>query len=579
MIEPRYDTLQAVFANRVFRIPHYQRFYSWRHKQRQDLFNDLKKLAERKDDNHHFMATIVCHRTKEVKAVGASEYRLFDIVDGQQRLTTLIIILKCIERSLGFESEAGRELKKVLVKGDDNLILLQTNNANEHIFTVFLRDGREPGKSELKTDADRHLAAAIRECTRFVVEWEQDHGDVLSLLRLVQNRLGFVIFDTEDSGIVYSIFEVLNSRGLAVDWLDKCKSILMGRAFELAKTPEASEAAISGLQKLWGNIYLEISKRSVPGEEILRVAATLQFGPSRGKPQPPDNALQSYRAACTTADKPREISSALLDVASKLVSLGSQRVLGPVTHILHARILAIALMSTNCVNEKERTRVLDQWERVTFRIFGLFGKDSRHKVGEYVRLATQVNNRETGASRYSEIMDSLRKLGAEFPIEEAVKEGLVGKDCYGDSPVMCRYILWRYEEHLAQKAGKGATIDEDIRQEIWQLRSEDSLEHIFPQNPESGGPWDGKMRRDNGRRQPPGKHIGRIGNLLLLPQILNEEAKRKAFRRKKRIYEKHQMRSVQEVLKEADWTLTSIEEREARIVDFARRAWADLVED
>src|SRR5438105_3439390 len=123
MIEPRYDTLQALFANRVFRIPHYQRFYSWRTKQREDLFKDLETLAERRDDNHHFMATIVCHRTKDVRAVGASEYRLFDIVDGQQRLTTLIVILKWIELSLGAESLAGRDLKKVLVKGDDNLIL------------------------------------------------------------------------------------------------------------------------------------------------------------------------------------------------------------------------------------------------------------------------------------------------------------------------------------------------------------------------------------------------------------------------------------------------------------------------
>ena len=60
MIQPRYDTLQSLFSNRVFRIPHYQRFYSWRTRQREDLFGDLKKLAHRKDDNHHFMATIVC---------------------------------------------------------------------------------------------------------------------------------------------------------------------------------------------------------------------------------------------------------------------------------------------------------------------------------------------------------------------------------------------------------------------------------------------------------------------------------------------------------------------------------------
>ena len=92
MIEPRYGVLQTLFADRVFRIPHYQRFYSWQTRQRDDLFNDLKKLAKDGGDRHHFMATIVCHRTTETKDVGAAQYRIFDIVDGQQRLTTLIQI-------------------------------------------------------------------------------------------------------------------------------------------------------------------------------------------------------------------------------------------------------------------------------------------------------------------------------------------------------------------------------------------------------------------------------------------------------------------------------------------------------
>ncbi len=250
------------------------------------------------------MATIVCLRTKEVKAVGASEYGLYDIVDGQQRLTTIILILKCIELALGPKAAASGDLKKVLVKGDENLILLQTNNTNEHIFSAFLREGKIPAKSELKTDADRNLAAAIRDCKWFVDDWIDQYGDALGLLRLVQNRLGFVIFDTEDSRIVYSVFEVLNSRGLVVDWLDKCKSVLMGRAFELAKSPAAADSAIASLQKLWGNIYVEISKKTVDGQVVLRSAATLQFGPVRGKPAPAEDSLEQFREDCNSPQTP-----------------------------------------------------------------------------------------------------------------------------------------------------------------------------------------------------------------------------------------------------------------------------------
>ena len=228
MIEPKYVTLNELFGNRVFRVPHYQRFYSWKSKQREDLFGDLLKLTPDNSDDHHFMATIVCHRTSEVKESGTTEYRLHDIVDGQQRLTTLIIILKCIQLSLPEEGREYKQLGELFVKLDGHLLLLQTNNANEHIFNTFLRDGNKPKKEDLRTHADRNLMDAIRECENFIAHWKQERGDELSLLRFIKNRLGFVVFDTEDSRIVCKVFEVLNSRGLAVDWLDKCKSVLNG---------------------------------------------------------------------------------------------------------------------------------------------------------------------------------------------------------------------------------------------------------------------------------------------------------------------------------------------------------------
>ena len=124
MIEPRYNVLQTLFADRVFRIPHYQRFYSWHRRQREDLFEDLMKLAAGGADQHHFMATIVCHRTKETRDVGAAQYRVYDVVDGQQRLTTLILLLKCIELTLPNTSEDRHDLSRMLVKRDGQLMLL-----------------------------------------------------------------------------------------------------------------------------------------------------------------------------------------------------------------------------------------------------------------------------------------------------------------------------------------------------------------------------------------------------------------------------------------------------------------------
>jgi uncharacterized protein DUF1524 len=225
------------------------------------------------------------------------------------------------------------------------------------------------------------------------------------------------------------------------------------------------------------------------------------------------------------------------------------------------------------VSEEERRKLLQQWERTTFRIFGLFDKDSRTKVGDYVRLASKIVTEDMETRTYNQIMVGLRELGQEYPIDQALGQGLIGKDYY-DHPEECRYLLWSYEEHLAEQLGAGGTIDESEKASIWRLRASDSIEHIFPQNP-SGSAWSGKMSA-NGSAQPLEPNVGRIGNLLLLPAQLNQEAQNFRFDKKKEIYSKHNLRMVQEVCQEGDWTLSEIERREARIVAWAKTRWCDV---
>ncbi len=574
MIQPMYGVLQTLFADRVFRIPHYQRFYSWQSRQRTDLFSDIDKLANQGQEQHHFMATLVCFRTPETKAIGMHQYRVYDIVDGQQRLTTLIILLKCIELALSEDSQDRGELAKILVKRDRQLILLQTNNANEHIFNSFLREGARPNPDNLRIQSDYNLEKAIKECDRFIGRWKTGRG-IEALMGIVLHRLGFVVYDTEDSRAVYTVFEVLNSRGLDVDWLDKTKSMLMGRAYELAD-PQVAFFQIQSLQHQWGEIYRELSQKDVPGDEILRVTATLHFGVGAGTMRSAEDSLNRLRANCDAFDKPRLLSSWLLECAQKLTEVHGDIFLGPVTGILHARLLAVAIKSAQGVSEQERKKLLDQWERVTFRIFGLYSRDSRTKVGDYVRLAAKIVGNDINTRTYNQIMSALRTLGAGYPVDQAVDVGLVGKDCYGNSPELCRYILWLYEEHLAALAGVGATVDEHERAIIWKKRAADSVEHIFPQTPAGAPGWAGKMSRNGQPREEVTQHVGRIGNLLLLPIRLNQEASTQPFADKKAVYERHRLRMIQEVCRQTDWTLDQIDAREAEIVNWAKERWADV---
>lgn len=571
MIEPKYFTLNTLFADRVFRIPHYQRFYSWQTKQRDDLFNDLVGLyrKEKTGDRHHFMATIVCYRTGEKKSVKSVDYKIYEIVDGQQRITTLVLLFKAIQKRLDDE-EVKRDISRILVKDDDNLLLLQTNNVNEHLFNAYLRDGKAPQRSDIKTHADGNLYSAVREIDSFLDKWETNGGSLMDLLRLLRNRIGLVVYDTEERHAVYTIFECLNSRGLEVDWLDKTKSILMGIAFEQSKSPQAATAKVNELHNLWAGIYNAIARYPVPGHEILRVASSLYFGAGGGKPLSAEDSIEGLREYCDNAQKTIVVTKRLQLVTEKLVALHTNHSLSAVTRILQVRVLGVALLLTDALDDKQRRIALEQWERVSFRIFGLSRNDARAKVGDYIRLAAWIVQRGTAVS-YEELMDKLRGLGSDYPVDDAVG-GLLGRSAYEDFEEECRYILWRYEEYLAVQ--EGAEVNQELREKIWAARSaSETIEHIFQQNPVSGGPWKGKLMA----RARLEKHVNRIGNLVLLPPGLNSKAGNRSFEEKRKIYKKAEgLRIVGAVLKKRDWTQAAIDEREDKIVAFLRESFADM---
>ena len=84
------------------------------------------------------------------------------------------------------------------------------------------------------------------------------------------------------------------------------------------------------------------------------------------------------------------------------------------------------------------------------------------------------------------------------------------------------------------------------------------------------------MRRHGSSSQSIERNVGRIGNVVLLPIRVNGEAQNFSFARKKEIYQKHNLRMIGEVCKENDRTLTHIEQREAKIIAWAKTRWADI---
>ncbi|XLY87435.1 DUF262 domain-containing protein [Ectopseudomonas mendocina] len=479
-LNPRHLKVSKLLEGRLFRIPEYQRAYSWQSRQRSDLFNDIKEAH--RSGREHFMATLVA-LAKDTREINADEFSVVELVDGQQRTTTLIMLLKAIEKNLDLsisdEAEIKRGLAKLLVKGDEHsLILLQTNHDSSKVFTNYIRSGviSEPEKP---TIADTNLAKAAHECENFVQEWRDAHGGIISLTSTVRNKLSVIYHEIEDQATVYRVFEVLNSRGLDVKWIDKLKSQLMALIFEHVEDPDAKVEAVEEMKTVWKNIYQALGNESKIGDEALKFAGTWASGsrPNRIVSEQ-DATAELTRKAGNAISSIAAVGHELEEIVLANLKLSLDNRLRAVTRIAHARFVAsaIKLRGFKALDEKA---LLEKWERVTFRIFELGGADTRHKVGEYVRLGYDIYTTKLSAL---DIQNRLDEISENFSIQDVMKS-VDWSDSYNNWTEQLRYLFYRYDEFLAKEAGE--KINASVWSKIWHVEPSSSIEHIRPQS--SGG--------------------------------------------------------------------------------------------
>lgn len=596
-IRPDLVTLSSLLKDKLYEIPKFQRPYSWKSVQREDLFSDIDILLQDRKKNH-FMATVVCLNTNKKEKDGTDELTRMQIVDGQQRLTTLIILLKAIQIELNnsqvaVEKKEAEQLQKMIVHGHGRrLVLLQTNHQSAQMFREYLVSGVIPDPSTQLTVSERDVACAIKECREYTQKKAQNN-ELLELLKAMKNRLQFIFYTIDDEKVVYTVFEVLNSRGLPVASLDKCKSMLMGVAYEKYSKASERKEIIESLHNTWESIYSAIGTNRISDSELLRFAATLcyyksysssasSYGPSTlGKALSEDESLKYLEAIAKSTSRSADLPSSLQDInedicvlisrvikqVAELLSLFEKdiRKNNAVTNITQARLLAVSIgLSTYSKDKKDTLNTL--WEKITFRIYGLHNKDSRNCVGDYVRLARDIYFGMT----YTDAAIALNKIGSNYPVKTAIAE-LKGKPWYWDYKDELKYVLYRYEEALARQ--NGTQISSQVWNQIWSDTPSKTIEHIYPEtfSPRLQANWpnpniDSQEKLD--------AIVHNIGNLTLLPPGLNSSLGQKAFAEKKIEYARHSLRITDDVVSKTTWTETDILNREDSILKFIEKEWA-----
>lgn len=269
-------TLPQIFEDRFFHIPDYQRGYAWTEDQVTDLLKDLEHMRDGQgDDARHYTGTLVLIREGDALR--------YEIIDGQQRLTTLIIFMSCLARRSELAEQSVQLISRYVKRGEvgnQRYVLQQGSDSREFFEGVILESGCEVANTASSASHYKLLNARKTISHWLDVNHANDKAGLKTLLELAENRLGLLVYEPKCSAEVGVMFEVINNRGRPLTELEKVKNYLIYLASKLnaSKTQDKINSKWSGILR-----NLHSADQSGDGDEhsFLRAATVVFFGLSK----------------------------------------------------------------------------------------------------------------------------------------------------------------------------------------------------------------------------------------------------------------------------------------------------------
>ncbi|GAA7141745.1 DUF262 domain-containing protein [Helicobacter pylori] len=211
-------TIKEIFQAEGYSIPNYQRDYAWKDKNFRDLWEDLEEAIEyNKKGQGHFIGTMVVAKNEDNK-------KLYDIIDGQQRTTTIFMLLHVLANEQN-EKDKQETRKYLYQKGE---LKLEVAPQNQSFFKASLEAAEKGNISHCEKDADTEGKQNLFEVLKAILDKvsklneEEVNERLETLLEMVLMRL-----EEPDPGRAIRTFQSVNDRGVPLLLLDKLKSLLI----------------------------------------------------------------------------------------------------------------------------------------------------------------------------------------------------------------------------------------------------------------------------------------------------------------------------------------------------------------
>lgn len=310
------QSLSQIFQNKIFRIPDYQRGYAWQSQQLRDFWEDIVNLQS---DRYHYTGLLSLKKLnqEESRKLGnddlwllQSGFKAYHIVDGQQRLTTFVIMLNEIieftcqlpdnigksyeEIYLGFENIKDIKAKYISRKRppEDLIITYMFGYENDNPSAEYLKYkvlGQEYGGTIKETYYTKNLKYAKEFFGNELRAYYEKKGieGITDLYRKLTLKLMFNIHEIEDDYDVFVAFETMNNRGKRLTNLELLKNrlIYLTTLYPSDILDETDQIALRELiNKAWSEVYYQLGRNEnnlLSDDEFLRAHWIIYYSYSR----------------------------------------------------------------------------------------------------------------------------------------------------------------------------------------------------------------------------------------------------------------------------------------------------------
>lgn len=592
--------IKSIFIeDRYFEIPNYQRSYAWKEKQLKDFLDDFSHIE---NYQKYYYGTILLQQKE-------NDDDSYEIVDGQQRLTTLVIFMYCLikkMKSLKLKEDA-KELERKYIKYKNNYIL-KLQDQDDGFFKSYILS--ENNDKIVRTPAQCNLVFAKEFFTKALECAKKE--DLTGYKTRIQ-AANCLVYSVTDRNEAAMIFETTNDRGKLLTNLEKTKSYLM---YKVSTTFKKTNSLLNTIEQGFNEIYctyedLKNKPKFNLDENSIQQYMFIAFENWKNRKtdgksiKPYQHYLDELKK--TISDMVIKINKSNKEESREEKEAELNNYIENYINQLKGSFNAIKSMYDSKYKEFYNLLAINRMASIYPLLIKTYSMDNSEDKNDFITICKWceifcfrgLTILKYLSNKYQEpFYNMTRDFNGDFEsLVTAIKSYIISlgdddkfinkikdKDFFNEYSSQDRnYFYWSYENYLRDKLGyPNLTFDD-----LWQSDTKKKLtiEHIVAQSDEKDKTRilkDEKFVKIGQRKHFDKEYLHTVGNLTIDPLSANASKGKKEVSEKNSDYFRAaplmSQNELDNFLIKNRWTIESIESRRDKIIEFAKLKWCFEIE-